>query len=119
MLKRLFTFLLLVTLGGLASAADKLGYEDARHLLNRTGFGASDKEVHELAALTREEAVDRVLDGVRREAKLAPPAFVNEAFTPYYRIQRLSAEERMAAQRMLVQQGMELRAWWLREMLAT
>lgn len=109
-----------LSLSAAAGEADeRIGYDGARHLLNRVGFGASDAEIRAFAPLTRREAVDRLLADTKREATLAPPAFVSEPFTPYYRIQRLSAEERMAAQRVLVQQGFELRAWWLREMLST
>lgn len=103
----------------LAARADAIGYEGARHLLNRTGFGANPTEVAQYAALGREAAVDRLLGGARRTATLAPPAFVNEPFTPPREIRRMEPEERMAERRKLVQQGLELRAWWLREMLDT
>ncbi|MEO7743569.1 MAG: DUF1800 domain-containing protein [Usitatibacter sp.] len=99
--------------------AEAIGYEGARHLLNRAGFGATDSEINALAGLSRVDAADRLLDEARREATLAPPAFVDEPFTPYYRVRQMSAEERMAATRVIFQQGLELRAWWLREMLAT
>ena len=102
-----------------AAPAAPIGYEGARHLLNRTGFGATDAEIVEYAGLERAQAVERLLAGVRREASIAPPAFVNEPFVPFYRLRQMSAEERQAAQRKLFEQGFELRAWWLREMLAT
>src|SRR5882672_12765766 len=102
-----------------AAQAAAIGYEGARHLLNRAGFGASDSEVVEFAALDRAQAVERLLAGARREASLQPPAFVNAPFEPYYRLREMSQEERMAAQRKLLEQGFELRAWWLREMLLT
>ena len=105
----------------LASAvqAQQIGFEGARHLLNRAGFGASDSEIRSLAPLTRGEAVDRLLAGSRREPVLAPPAFVQEPFVPYYRIRDMSAEERMAELRKRLTQGFELRAWWLHEMALT
>jgi uncharacterized protein (DUF1800 family) len=65
------------------------------------------------------QAVERLLRGARREATLAPPAFVSEAFEPYYKLRAMSAEERMASQQRVFRQGLELRAWWLREMLST
>lgn len=99
--------------------AEPIGYEGARHLLNRAGFGATDSEITGFATLTRDEAVDRLLGESRREATLAPPAFVNDPFMPYYRVREMSAEERMANTREIFQKGLELRAWWLREMLAT
>jgi len=103
----------------LAAHAEELGYDGARHLLNRTGFGASDAEVRAFSTLDRREAVERLLSGARREAALAPPAFVSEPFVPYSQMRALSQEERMAAQRKAFQQGVELRAWWLREMTTT
>ncbi|HLX22834.1 MAG TPA: DUF1800 domain-containing protein [Usitatibacter sp.] len=103
----------------LGAWADPIGYDGARHLLNRTGFGATDEEIWKYAPLDRATAVDRILDGARREASVKPPAFVDEPFEPYYKLRQMSAEERMAAQRHLVEQGFELRAWWLHEMLLT
>jgi uncharacterized protein (DUF1800 family) len=100
---------------GVAQAA-AMGYDDARHLLNRAGFGAGDAEIREYAALDRTEAVDRLLAGTRQEASLSPPAFVNDPFVPFYRLRQMSPEERKVEQRKLVEQGFELRAWWLREM---
>ncbi|HEX4764154.1 MAG TPA: DUF1800 domain-containing protein [Usitatibacter sp.] len=103
----------------LSAHAQELGYDNARHLLNRTGFGASDAEVRAFSTLDRREAVERLLSGARRQATLAPPAFVSEPYAPYGRLRSLSQEERMAAQRKAFQQGVELRAWWLREMTVT
>jgi len=103
----------------LGANAEAIGYDGARHLLNRTGFGATDEEIWKYAPLDRAAAVDRIIAGARREATIKPPAFVDEPFEPYYRLKQMSAEERMAARRHLVAQGFELRAWWLREMLVT
>ncbi len=103
----------------IAAHAQAIGYDGARHLLNRVGFGATDAEIRDYAALTRTQAVERILGGTTTQAALQPPAFVNEPFLPYYRFRAMSAEERMAEQRKLVEQGFELRAWWLREMLLT
>ena len=99
--------------------AEAIGYEGARHLLDRVGFGASDREIREYAALDRAQAVDRLLAGTRREAVTPPPEFVDEPFTPLPRLKQLSADERKAYLRRLVLEGLELRAWWLSEMLAT
>ena len=110
---------LLAACVALAAQAAGIGVEGARHLLQRTGFGPTEAELREFAPLAREEAVDRLLRESRREASLAPPAFVDEPITPYYKVRAMSAEERMAARRTLVAQAFELRAWWLREMLAS
>jgi PhzF family phenazine biosynthesis protein len=44
-----------------------LGYDDARHLLARTGFGPTDAEVRAYATLTREAAVAKLLREMREE----------------------------------------------------
>jgi hypothetical protein len=92
-----------------AAQAAEIGYDGARHLLNRVGFGATDAEIREYAPLDRGEAVNRLLAGARRESFVQPPALVGEPFTPYYKLRGMSAEERMAAQRTLIEQGFELR----------
>jgi uncharacterized protein (DUF1800 family) len=102
-----------------AAHAAAIGYEGARHLLNRTGFGATDAEIAQFAPLGRDEAVARLLAGARREAFVAPPDAVDEPFQPFYKLRGLSAEERMTAQRKLAQEAFDLRAWWLREMIVT
>jgi uncharacterized protein (DUF1800 family) len=114
-----FFLTLVLALAALAARAQALGYEDARHLLDRAGFGATDAEVRAFANLTREAAVDRLLDGARRESVTAPPDFVRDPIVPYRKVRDMSAEERMAFRRTLVEQGLELRAWWIGEMLAT
>jgi uncharacterized protein (DUF1800 family) len=103
---------------GVAHAAP-LGSDGARHLLVRTGFGATAAQIAAFAALEREEAVDRILAATRTKATIAPPAFVDEPFFPFYKLQQLTPEERMAEQRRNVERGFELREWWFREMLAT
>ena len=43
------------------SSSATLGYDDARHLLARTGFGPTDAEVRAFAGMTRTAAVDKLL----------------------------------------------------------
>ncbi len=114
-----FLAALAISLAALCVRAEPIGYDGARHLLSRTGFGATEAEIAEFAPLERGPAVDRILAGARNESSVKPPAFVDESFTPYYKLRALSTDERKAYQRQLVEQGFELRAWWLREMMVT
>ena len=93
-----------------------MGEGDARHLLNRTGFGAPPQAVASYAKLSREQAVDRLLAGVRTTPVLKPPQLTHE---PLFRIRELGEAEKRAAQRAEFEKGVELRAWWLQEMLQT
>jgi hypothetical protein len=72
----------LAVFASLGAQAQAIGYEGARHLLDRAGFGASDADVREYAALDRAQAVERLLDGARRDAATPPPAFVNAPIVP-------------------------------------
>jgi uncharacterized protein (DUF1800 family) len=107
---------LLLSLNSLAAVrAPMQGSEDARHLLNRTGFGAPPREVAEFARLTREQAVDRLLASRRTEPFNAPP--VVEFVSPL-RVRNASEEEKKILIRAEAQKVVGLRAWWLQEMVS-
>ena len=97
-----------------------LGYDDARHLLARTGFGPTDAEVRAYAPLTREAAIDRLLRETTAVASTPPPASAIDT-TPLRipRGENASAAERQAFVQEQVREGLELRGWWLREMQTT
>ena len=99
-------------------AAAAMGFDEARHLLNRTSFAAQVSEINEFATLTRGEAVDRLLAETRRQASYPAPAW-SQTYERVYRPE-MSQDERMkAGRRELVERGLELRTWWVAEMLST
>jgi uncharacterized protein (DUF1800 family) len=100
------------------AASAPLGFDDARHLLNRTGFSATPAEIDAYAGLTPEQAVDRLLAGAGRPAATPPPAWATGFESPR-RFRGMSAEERKLAVREIFQKAFELRSWWLTEMLTT
>ncbi|TCV85915.1 DUF1800 domain-containing protein [Sulfurirhabdus autotrophica] len=110
----LTVFLLISSVAGAAG----MGYDEARHLLNRTGFSASESEVQEYARLTRQQAVTKLLDGVRLEAQTPVPDSIGEGFQ-LSRLKDKTEEERKALLKEAVLQGINLRAWWYQEMLDT
>ncbi len=103
-----------------ASAAAPMGYDDARHLLARTGFGPTDTEVRAFAGMTRQDAVDALLRDVRTVAVTPPPAFAtsDDPLRPP-RGDNVTPEERRAFQQRNVREGIALRGWWMQEMLVT
>ena len=103
-----------------AASSPVLGYDDARHLLARTGFGPTDAEVRAYAPLTREEAVGKLLRETRTVAMTPAPASALDT-SPLRppRGEMVTAEERKTFVRQQVREGLELRGWWVREMLAT
>src|SRR5262245_36755134 len=113
---------ILVVLGASAAAyaqRSPIGFDQARHLLNRTGFAASIDEIQAFAALDREQAADRLLAAGRERAATPPPPWVQEAFLSPRRFRGMTPEERKLAQRDLFQKVVELQSWWLAEMLLT
>ena len=103
-----------------AATSPVLGYDDARHLLARTGFGPTDAEVRTYAPLTREAAVERLLRETRASAVTPPPAVVADAAPVRLpRGETATRAEREAFVQAQRQEGLALRAWWVEEMLAT
>jgi len=105
----------------IAPAAAPLGYDDARQLLNRTGFGATHAQIQHFAALTREQAVRTLLADTRTTAVTAPPAWTSSTEPLRYPRpgDKTTEAERKAFQREQVREGLELRGWWMGEMVAT
>jgi len=103
-----------------AVSAAPVGFDEARHLLARTGFGPTDAEIRGYASLTREQGVNLVLRDVRTQAITPAPAFTLQTTALRYPgADTVTPEERRAFQQQLVRQGLELRAWWMHEMLVT
>ena len=98
--------------------ATPMGFDEARHLLNRSSFAAQTGEIDHYAKLTREQAVDRLLSETRRTAAYPAPAWTAK----YERVYKpdMTQEQRMQANRReLVERGLEIRSWWVAEMLST
>jgi uncharacterized protein (DUF1800 family) len=104
-----------------AAAADVLSYDDARHLLNRAGFGATQGEIQRAVGKTREQAVRNLLDGSRTSAVNPPPAWTTDTGALRYPRREPDATdiEKKMFQQEQVREGLELRGWWVGEMLST
>jgi len=102
-----------------AQPALALNTADAKHLLLRTGFGATAAEAAALQGKSRAEAVRFLLDGVHTEAVTAPPAWVAGPGPAFPRLGKLPPDARRAARLTINGQGDELKVWWYDEMLAT
>ena len=96
-----------------------MGADDARHLLNRAGFGAQPREIADCARLSREQAVDRLLGAAVAAAKTPPPEWVRDAIVPPRELRQASQEERKRFLAQEIRRGFDLRTWWLQEMLDT
>jgi uncharacterized protein (DUF1800 family) len=110
---------LMMTASFALAANGPLGFDDARHLLNRTSFAAGPADIEFFAGLTREQAIDRLLSWAGKPAVIPPPAWIEEPFQSLRRFRGMSPEDRKIALRELFQQFFELKSWWLTEMLVT
>ncbi len=95
----------------------RLDRDEARYFLTRIGFAPSESELDAYAGLTHREAVDRVLAQTGTVATQPPPAWVNEPILPYDKL--ADEDARKAARRTNAAHELELRAWWLGEMIQT
>ena len=110
-------FLLLAVLPHCADAAP-MGFDEARHLLNRTSFAAGMADIEAFAKLTRVQAVDQLL-GLTAASPVTPaPSWAGEYESPA-KMRDAGEEARKLFQRQQFVKGAELRAWWLTEMLVT
>jgi uncharacterized protein (DUF1800 family) len=95
-------------------------FEEARHLLSRTGFGASYGEIREIQALDYEAAVDRLLAGTSVTPVTPAPAWISNPITGRPGKEgSLSRNEKKARQKMQRERALELKGWWYSEMIDT
>jgi uncharacterized protein (DUF1800 family) len=93
--------------------------QQARHLLVRTGFAPTQAEVDRLVGKSAQQAVsDIVTSAVAAKPKYPAPAFVSQP-PPTPSNQLKTVDERQEQRRAQIAEGVEIKAWWLREMLET
>ena len=110
----------LSVLAGAALADDRaaIGREGARHLLNRTGFDAHPDRIEALAGLPSRDALETILGGTATNARTPAPAWTAEFISPR-QVRDLMPAARKAFQREQVERAIELKGWWVTEMLKT
>ena len=104
-----------------AAIAGALDYDDARLLLNRTGFGATQAEIEHYVGMSREQAAKALL-ATARTAAVTPPPPAMVATGPLRYPRRgagASDDELKMFRQQQVREGLELRGWWVGEMLST
>lgn len=102
-----------------AKPTDKLNADDARHLLNRAGFAASQQEINAFTSLTRAAAAEKLVQGAREVAITPAPKWINEPIIPASKYRDMTREEREAELKLNNERAFDLREWWFREMLTT
>jgi uncharacterized protein (DUF1800 family) len=106
-------------LSAAVALAQPLGAERAKLLLTRAGFAPSADEIARFAPLDAHAAVERLLAEVRTTAQTPAPGWVDEPIVSPRALRAMSDEQRKAERQRAIRQSLELRAWWLREMVDT
>ena len=110
-----------------ARAAQAMGFDEARLLLSRTGFGATPAEIRALEVQDYAAAVDRLLSPARLQAITPPPTWLDQGPAEVRRQQQAAEAAPKPGvdgkppqiARPVQEQGRELRNWWVEEMLVT
>lgn len=92
---------------------------DARHLLGRTGFGATSAELMHMRRLSRIDAINAIVDSINVEPEINMPAWVDAPAPHYWTRRDLPIQQRQAFDRQRDQEIVELRRWWINNMLQT
>ena len=108
--------------GAWAAPPAHLSEAQARHLLVRTGFSPSQAEVDALTGQSASAAVSSLIAQARSRPPLQPsyaaPNFVGQAPPIPFRLLK-SREEQQAQRQQQLREGLEMKVWWLREMIAS
>jgi uncharacterized protein (DUF1800 family) len=115
LLRRLIitTIFLLIPLKAFA-----LDFTEARQLLSRTGFDPDPHEIEKIMPLSREAAIDKLLNEVNTVAANKPPAWVHQP-PVYANKKQLTKEEKNKLRKIMKNQENELKTWWYKEMIST
>lgn len=103
----------------LAIAPAKLSEAQARHLLVRVGFAPTQIEVDRLTGQSASSAVSSLITQAQSaQPQFPPPAFVAGPLPVAYRLLN-SPEEKKAQRQQQMREGLEMKTWWMREMIAS
>ena len=90
---------------------------DARHLLERTGFGAHPEQIAKLIGKRRHEGVDKIVSRLRTEPWLPVPSWVREPAPAFWARGDMEEDERQRFNMARDREMGEFRNWWVHEMI--
>ena len=118
-MKKLLLITILLYPCSILASATTLSFADARHLLTRTGIGASPVEIEKFAGLTRAQAVEKIVTGLRTEPQSQPPDWTQNAAPYHWQFQDLSTSEKQKFRIARFNEMQTLKRWWVQEMIST
>ncbi len=101
----------------MAAAPAKLTPEQARHVLVRTGFAPDQAEVDAITGKNGAQAVTEILARARSVQPIHPPPAFVAAPPPIAPRFLKSKEEQQAMRQQQQREGLEMKTWWMREMI--
>jgi len=112
--------ILLIPLALGADGLAALPPDEARHLLTRTGFGATPDQIEALTALSHAQAVAALIARARARAAVGPtmdpPSWIDQPPPGKRALDDKERKERIAE---VLRMGLALKGWWLGEMAHT
>ena len=106
-----------LSLGAVHAAPHALTEQQARHLLVRTGFAPTQAEVDRITGQSAEAVIEDLIASARAAKPLhAAPDFVGQP-PPIALAYLKSKEEQQAMRRQQLLEGLEMKTWWMREMI--
>lgn len=112
-----FCLLALMSLGAQAAGPSRLSEAQARYLLLRTGFAPDQAEVDALTGQSAKQAVSVLIGKAKNAKPLHPaPGFSVQLPPVPYRLLK-TREEQQAWRQEQQRQGLDLKRWWMREMI--
>ena len=109
----------LLTLATQSHAADTLSFSDARHLITRTGFGASPSELNQFIGLSRNDAVSKIVSGLNTQTQTPLPSWTSNSAPHHHRFGKLPTSDKQKFRQIRRSEIQSLRRWWIQEMIAT
>jgi len=97
----------------------KMDARDARHLLERTGFGAHPSEITALVGKTRSQGISKIISEFSPQTSIPLPSFINSPAAPYWIRYDYDENGREAFRMSRDREISEYRLWWIREMIQT
>lgn len=93
----------------------KLGFEDARHLVSRTGIGSEWETITRFQNLDRQQAIDYLFNSRDMNLPAPPPS------SPWSKMVALrgNMSRKKVIMRISRDEGKALQAWWVKHLLAT
>ena len=98
----------------------KMTFEDARHLISRTGIGAHPSEISRIVGLTRSQAISKIVANIdSRNPETETPLFFNKPYPNYWIQGDLDENDQQKFRVARDKEMEELRLWWVSEMLTS